>query len=102
MNKEVIYEVDSVTIMYIKRNPPEYHIDAIGKTSSAGWSKPQLSAVVNVQAPPDGIYDYNFVADPPSGVSTQVLTPISAQGVLEKMPKGFCGVRVHAASNKKE
>jgi len=99
---ELIYEVDSVTITLIKKNPPEYRIDATGKTRTAGWSNPDLSGVVYVQAPPDGIYDYNFVAEPPSGVSAQVLTPISVQKAIGGMPKGFRGVRVHASSNKKE
>jgi hypothetical protein len=102
MSKELIYEVNNVTITYIKKNPPEYRIDATGKTATAGWSKAELSAVVYVQPPPDGIYDYQFVAEPPSNVSSQVLTPISAQKVLGKMPKGFRGVRVQAVSNKKE
>jgi hypothetical protein len=69
MSKELIYEVDSVTLTYIKKDPPEYHIDAQGKTRSAGWSSPRLSAVVYVQAPLDGIYGLNFMAEPPSGVS---------------------------------
>ena len=99
---ELIYEVDSVTITYLKKIPPEYRIDATGKTRTAGWSNPDLSGVVYVQAPLDGIYDYNFVAEPPSGVSAQVLTPISVQKAIGEMPKGFRGVRVHASSNKKE
>ena len=102
MNAELIYEVDSVTITYIKKNPAQYRVDARGKTKTAGWSGPRLSAVVYVQVPPDGIYDFNFVAEPPSGASPQVLAPISTQCVLEKMPKGFCGVRMHATSNTKE
>jgi hypothetical protein len=102
MSKELIYSVDSVTITYIKKNPPEYRIDATGKTTTSGWSNPELSAVVYVQAPPDGIYDFDFVAEPPSGMAAQVLTPIKAQKVLGKMPKGFRGVRVSAKSNKKE
>jgi len=102
MSKELIYEVESVTLTYIKKDPPEYRIDANGKTRSAGWSGPKLSAVVYVQTPPDGIYDLNFIAEPPSGVSAQALTPISVHDVLGKMPKGFRGVCVHARSNEKE
>ncbi len=99
---ELIYEVDSVTITYLKKIPPDYRIDATGKTRTAGWSNPDLSGVVYVQAPPDGIYDYNFIAEPPAGVSAQVMTPISAQKAIGEMPKGFRGVRVRASSNEKE
>ena len=102
MSKELIYEVESVTLSYIKKDPREHRVDAQGKTRSAGWSSPQLSAVVYVQAPLDGIYDLNFMAEPPSAVSAQVLMPISVHDVLGKMPKGFRGVRVHATSNNKE
>jgi hypothetical protein len=102
MNEELIHEVERVTITYIKKNPPEYRIDAAGKTRTADWSNPDLSAVVYVQAPLDGIYDYNFVAEPPADVSAEVLSPISAQRAIGKMPKGFRGVRVHSSSNKKE
>lgn len=102
MSKELVYEVESVTLTYIKKDLPEYRIDAKGKTRSAGWSGPKLSAVAYVQAPPDGIYDLNFIAEPPSGVSAQALTLISVHDVLGKMPKGFRGVRVHATSNTKE
>ncbi len=102
MSKKLIYEVERVTITYIKKDPPEYHIEAQGKTKSAGWSDARLSAVVYVQDPPDGLYDFNFIAEPPSGESAQELTPVSVHAVLGKMPKSFRGVRVHARSNEKE
>jgi hypothetical protein len=102
IQKEPIFSVDSVMITYIKRNPPEYRIDATGNASTSGWSDAELSAVVNVRPPANGIYEYNFVAEPPSGISAQVLTPVSAQKALPKMPKGFRGIRVRAKSNNKE
>lgn len=102
MSKEHIYEVERVTITCIKRNPPKYRIDARGKTWSAGWSAPQLSAVMFIEDPPDGIYDFNFIAEPPSSASARVFTPISVHDVLGKMPNGFRGVRVHATSNTEE
>ena len=70
MSKELIYEVESVTLTYIlRRIRPNIVSTPKGKTRSAGWSSPRLSAVVYLQAPLDGIYDLNFMAEPPSGVS---------------------------------
>jgi len=102
MSKELIYQVERVTITCIKNDPPKYRIDARGKTRSAGWSAPQLSAVTYIEDPPDGIYDLNFIAEPPSTVSAQVFTPIGVHDVVEKMPNGFRGIRVHATSNTEE
>jgi hypothetical protein len=102
MKKALIYQVDNVRITYIKKNPPEYQIEAKGKVRTGGWSNPDLTPVIYVHPPEDGIYDYHFNAEPPSGVATQAITPISATKTLEKIPKGFRGVRVRASSNKKE
>jgi hypothetical protein len=102
MSKELIYEVERVTIACIKKDPLQYRIDAQGKTRSAGWSAPQLSTVVHIEDPPDGLYDLNFIAEPPSKVSAEVFTPIGVHEVLGKMPNGFRGIRVHATSNTEE
>ena len=99
---EKIVQVDSVSVTYIKKNPPQLKIEAHGKASSMGWTKPTLSPHVYIQPPPDGIYDYDFVAIPPTGIVPQVLTPISAELVLTEIPKGMKGVRVHAKTNSKE
>lgn len=56
----------------------------------------------HVQAPPDGIYDFDLVGLPPiGGVTTQVLTPLPEPASLtEFLPDGFRGVRIHALDNK--
>ena len=101
MSKELIDTVISVRISVIKKNPPEYLIEAEGENGMAGWLEPELEQFVYVQPPPDGIWDYNFQALPPE-VGAAVITRINADKALTKMPKGFRGVRVHARSNKKE
>jgi hypothetical protein len=57
---------------------------------------------IYVVPPADGIYEYDFVAKPPAGVHTQVLTPITAHAVRKDIPKELKGVRVIAATNKKQ
>jgi hypothetical protein len=54
---------------------------------------------VYVQAPPDGIYDFDFVARPPTGMAIQVILPIFAGINVEHFPADLRGVRVHASNN---
>jgi hypothetical protein len=104
MNKVKVDLVDNVEMAILKSNPPKLSIKASGRVSTAGWSAPELVPYVYVQAPPDGIYDFGFVAQPPppERIVAQVVSPISPSLVLEKMPAGLLGVRIHAASNIKE
>ena len=99
---EKITQVDSVSVTYIKTNPPQLKIEANGMAATPNWTKPTLVPRVYIQPPPDGIYDYDFEAIPPDGMTIQVLTPISAELVLTEIPKGMKGVRVHAKTNSKE
>lgn len=101
-NKEKVLQVDRVALSIIKTNPPQLKIQADGKTRSAGWSDAELVAHVYIVPPADGIYEYDFVAKPPAGVSPQVITPIKAHAVRQDIPKELKGVRVIAATNKKE
>jgi len=98
---ENITRVDRVSLALIKTNPPKLSIDAKGMAASMGWSNPTLVPRVYVQPPPDGIYDYDFQAKPPTGIVPQVLTPISATLVVPEIPTGLKGVRVHSKTNSK-
>ena len=71
-----------------------------GAVPSRGWSHPQLLPYTYVQAPPDGIYDYDFVAAPPRDVVAQVLTRLTV--TAKGLPPGAKGIRVHASLNSKE
>lgn len=104
MNKPKVDSVQKVEVALMKSNPPKLNIKADGEVPTGGWSAGELTAWVYVQPPPDGIYDFDFVAEPPpaGSVVTQAFTPISAEKVLDAVPKGFRGVRVHAASNQIE
>ena len=99
---EKIVQVDSVSVTYIKKNPPQLKIEAHGQAATPKWSNPTLVPRIYIQPPPDGIWDYDFEATPPAGITIQVLTPISADLVLTEIPKGMKGVRVHSKTNSKE
>jgi hypothetical protein len=101
-DKQKIAQIDSASVTYIKKNPPQLKIEAGGQAATPKWSEPELVARVYAQPPPDGIWDYDFVAKPFAGPITQVITPISAELVLDQIPKGMKGVRIHSKSNSKE
>jgi hypothetical protein len=70
-----------------------------GTVPSTGWVQPRLAPYTYVQAPPDGIYEFDFVAFPPQGGAGRVMTPIRA---TVTWPKGARGIRVYASTNVRE
>lgn len=94
-----ILEVNEVKLAVLKSFPPQLQIAASGTVPSAGWSNPQLVPYTYVQAPPDGIYDFDFVAAPPKDVAAQVITPITVKYVWKAFSEDLRGVRVHASRN---
>lgn len=73
-------------------------IAALGLASTSGWTHPRLSPYVYIQPPADGVWDFEFVADPPHGIVLPVLTPMAAAW-SGPLPDWCEGVRIHAASN---
>jgi len=98
---EKILEVTEVRLAILESFPLQLHISARGTVPTGGWSNPRLKPHVNVQAPPDGIYGFDFVADPPEGIVAQVVSPIEITDVWENLPEDVKGVRIHAAQNTK-
>lgn len=95
-----VMKVVDVDLKILKSNPPQLHISAIGLVNSGGWTNPRLEPRVYIQFPPDGIQDFDFVADPPKGTVIQVVLPIAASELWENPPLDLLkGVRVHSATN---
>jgi hypothetical protein len=101
-----IYDVQSVVIKILRSNPPQIVVLASGRASSSGWTNPTLGAWYYIDAPKDGIQDFDFTADQPTGISLPVLTPMSADAVVTRDPanywgkgKPLAGVRIHARTN---
>lgn len=97
-----VYKVASVQAQIVKSNPPALVVCAIGAVSSSGWKNPALSPWVYIVPPADGIYDFDFVATPPDGISFPVITPIAVADVFLDPPRGLKGVRIHATANNLE
>jgi hypothetical protein len=97
-----IYEVKDVHLFLLKSFPPQLLIQADGLVTSTGWTDPELIPYIYIQPPPDGIYDFDFVAKPPTGISQPVLTDIRASHVVFPIPDNLKGVRVHSSTNSVE
>jgi hypothetical protein len=94
-----ILEVTKVNVVSTRSLPPILKITATGTVPTAGWANPQLVPYTYIQAPPDGIYDFDFVADPPEDIVAQVVTPIQANYQWRNSPAGLKGIRIHASTN---
>ena len=96
-----ILEIINVHISILESFPPQLRIVASGNVPTESWSDLRLVPYIYIQPPPDGIYDFDFVADPPEGVVAQVISPIDAVYAWKSFPEGLKGVRIHASQNSK-
>ena len=94
-----VSRITSVQCAIDKSNSPNLTVTAVGEVPTLGWTKPSLTRVVYVQFPPDGIWDYNFTAIPPTGPVPSVISPVQAADCWKGYPTGkLKGIRIHCAS----
>lgn len=93
-----VLAVDEVGAVTTRSIPPYLVMHATGRVSSGGWMNGKLLPATYIQEPPDGIWDFDFVATMPSGPAINVILPISANITLQ-LPKWCKGIRIHASSN---
>ena len=97
MGKKV-YEVTAVTVEIV-RKPFTIQIFAQGTTITSGWTNPRLDPFIYINPPENGIYEFNFIADEPTGIVPQVITKIEASLLWEHYPTDLKGVKIHAETN---
>lgn len=98
-----IYEVKEIESDILKSNPPQLSITVSGTTRTSGWKFGQLIPRFNKFQPAlNGIYEFDFVAQAPTGVTLQVISPISANYILITIPQDLKKVIVYAETNKSE
>lgn len=95
-----VMAVKSVELLLLESFPPQLQITAVGTVPNPGYHNPRLVPVEAV--PSDGIYEYEFVADPPDGMVIQVITKVTATTVIRDIPDDFKGVRILASTNEME
>jgi hypothetical protein len=98
MDVEKILEVQDVSFL-LDGNPPVLTISTSGNVPSSGWKNSRLVPHNFDSPPPDGIYDFDFVAEPPKDISIPVVMPIEATLKLEPIPDNLKGIRIHAKNS---
>lgn len=97
-----VFTVEQVSYSVIKTLPPKLQVSAIGFCRTTGWSNPRLVPRVYVVPPADGIWEFDFRADPPVGIVLNLLTPIAASVIYEGDFQNWKGIRVISESNSRE
>jgi hypothetical protein len=92
-----VLEVTEIDLVILKTSPLRSQIIVKGTVLSAGWKNPQLIPCLYLTAPPDDIYEFDFVAMPPPSINEQVITPIQLR--TELFVQGVKVLRIYALLN---
>jgi hypothetical protein len=96
--------VDDVKAIQLEAGPlpSALFVVATGKVPTSGWSGCRLSPRYYVTPPKDGVWDFDMLADEPTGIVAQVVLPISAHTLINNPPSWVRGIRVHSETNSAE
>lgn len=95
---KTIYSIGCVHVETAKSLPPTLEIEADGFVNTSGWKNPTLSKHIYITPPEDGVQGYDFVADEPGGIVTQVLTPVKTT-YTDRRDDWVKAVAIHSATN---
>lgn len=99
MQREVL-EVTGVTFEIRKKNPPILAIISKGNVSSSGWTNGKLIPFEYKNDPPNGIFEFSFVADEPIDIHTQIISEITSEEFERDYdPLKVKGVKINALNN---
>jgi hypothetical protein len=93
-----IYEVQSVEVQVLERQPPIASITVKGTARTGGWKNIELKPLQTF-APEIGMRSYTLVGTAPSGPATQALTPVTATVQLDPLPADVKTIRVLGETN---
>jgi hypothetical protein len=96
---QLVLEITAIETVREEGVSPQVQSTIYGMVPSTGWVQPRLAPYTYVQAPPDGIYEFDFVAFPPLSGAAKLITPIMA---IVVWPPGARGIRVYASTNAQE
>lgn len=83
-----------------RKSEPTLIVTALGQVPTLGWTKATLVRRIYIQPPPDGIWEYDLYATPPSGVAAQAISSISARNDWQNFDESLVkGVRVFGEGN---
>lgn len=85
-------------VLFPAEGPRLLAILPTGEVTTSGWSFPRLIPSLSADAPKNGIWDFDFAADPPYGVVLEKSLTITTDW-LGPFPEWCRGVRVRAEEN---
>ncbi len=96
-----IWEIKEVKLGRIENEPSKLNVICVGVVPSGGWTSPHLIPYVYLNPPPDGIYDFDIVANAPAPEASviRITTPITCNYRLKDAPADLKGVKIHTSSN---
>ena len=98
---EAVMTVDDVRFTVDRTDSRGLMVVVHGTVPSGGWFDAKLKPHSYQSAPEDNMLDVDFVATRPEIISTQVLSPVTAQLTIP-VDSWVRGVRVHARTNTME
>lgn len=100
-----IYAVNTVSLSWIESDSGSdaILIVAEGEVISEGWKNPRLISHTRMKEMPDGIWEFDFVADaPPPGIVRPALVSVRAEYLVTSVPPWLTGIRVHGSTKSAE
>jgi hypothetical protein len=95
-----VYSVEYAHVIFLGLNGKRAAIiTAYGTTVTTGWTNSRLQPFAYFLPPKDGVWDFLFLALPPSGPSGDVLSHVVASYVLSLDGFDLTAVRIHSATN---
>jgi hypothetical protein len=93
-----LLSIENVQLTLSKSNPPTLVVIANGRAATPGYTNIRLG-ILEGELSPDGIFDLEFVGEPPGGIVPQVVVPAHANLIIERDVERIVGVMVHARTN---
>lgn len=88
-------EVLDVQVSFTRTRPAGMVVRVKGEVPTGGWTDAQLLRRIYLKTPEDGMWEYDLIARPPSGIATQVITPVTAVDTWLGFHNAVRGVRVY-------
>lgn len=96
---QLVLEVTAIDTVLKESFPPQIQSTVYGTVPSTGWLQPHLAPYTYAQAPPNGVYEFDFMAFPAQSGAAKVIASIRATVMW---PQGALGIRVYASTNAQE